>query len=122
MAEVAAAALTTPPATTPPPEDEPAHEVGDLDDVIPGPPVEQCGAADAPAYCSQSTSAWQGLKVGALLRLALGPVVLALIGCWMFLMPWVRWATEHRVNLARPLLALLAQLEAWLRRLVGWQH
>ncbi|MGH9273850.1 MAG: GDSL-type esterase/lipase family protein, partial [Acidimicrobiales bacterium] len=36
MAEVAAAALTAPPVTSPVPEDEPPHEVGDLDDVIPG--------------------------------------------------------------------------------------
>jgi hypothetical protein len=40
----------------------------------------------------------------------------------MFLMPSVRWASEHRVNLARPLLAGLSKLEAWLHRLVGWEH
>jgi hypothetical protein len=120
MFEVVEAVLDAPP-TDPAPEVEPPVEIGDLDDVIAGPPVEQCGAPDAPAYCSQSTSAWQGLKVGSLLRLVLGPLVLALIGCWMFLMPWVQWATKHRVNVARPLLALVAGVEAWFHRVMGWE-
>jgi lysophospholipase L1-like esterase len=122
MAKVAEAAVTAPPTTAPPANDEDPYDVGDLDEVVPGAPVEQCGTDDPPPYCSQTTSAWQGLQVSSLLRLAVLPLLLALMGCWMFVMPWVRWATEHDVNLARPLLTFLTKLENWLHRLVGMEH
>jgi hypothetical protein len=118
MFEVVEEAVTAPPTTAPPPSGDAPYDVGDLDEVVPGPPVETCASADPPPYCSQATSAWQGLQVTSLLRLAVLPLVLALIGCWMFVMPWVRWASEKRVNLARPLLALLSKLETWLHSLV----
>jgi len=107
--------LTSPQTSELPPEGEGPVEVGDLDDVVSGDRVEQCGSANAPPYCSQQASEWQGSQTRSLLRLALLPLVLALVGCWMLVMPSLRWANEHRFNLSRPLLAFLGMVGSWFR-------
>ena len=78
--------------------------------------VTKCHVDDPPDECDQKTSEWVRREVLRFLRSVLLPVVLALVGAWMVLMPPLRFMTDRGYNLSRPILAWLSRVYAWLQR------
>jgi lysophospholipase L1-like esterase len=92
----------TPAAATPPAE---------------APPIAlSCDGDRPPLPCLQPTDAWEGIQLRSLLRLAVVPLALAVVGGWLLVAPWLRWATEHGVSLGHLVLGALGRAGRWARR------